>query len=404
MVKNATKNKKKRLFWDTAAGTPLDKKVLDVMNPWLSTAFGNPASIHQEGLVANQAVEAARRKISEILFCQPDEIIFTGSGTESDNLAILGLAKVTTKKHIITSAIEHKAVLEPCRHLQKEGQKITYLKVDKDGQVNLKELKDALTKDTFLVSVMMVNNEIGSVQPIREIAKIIRHWRKINGTHLPYFHTDACQAPRFLDINVAKLGVDLLSFNGSKIYGPKGIGALYVRRGVILSPIIWGGGQERGWRSGTLNVPGIIGLAQALEICQKQRSKENARLEKIQKKLIAELKKIPEVQINGPEAGSGVRNCTPLRIPNNINFSTKNFEGEQLVIELDAKGIAVSSGSACSHDSGESSNTLRAIGCSEEEADGAIRISLPREVSTTDIFQFVRALKSIINKYQKIQI
>jgi len=396
----------RRIFWDTAAG------------------FNNPASIHTEGLKAEKAVEEARAKIAEILFAHPDEIIFTGSGTESDNLAILGLAEAIGVRNatssepacpvgrpevvfrtpkpgrIITTAIEHKAVLEPCRHLQRKGYRVTYLKVDKEGQVDLKELKESLTKDTFLVSVMMANNEIGSIQPIREVAKIIRSHRKVNGTHLPYLHTDACQAGRFLDLNVAKLGVDLLSFNGSKIYGPQGIGALYVRRGVMVAPIIHGGGQERGLRSGTLNVSGIVGLAKALTICQKERVKESARLEKIQKKLITELKKIPGVTING-----GLEN----RLPNNINFSISgpadggvNLEGEQLVLELDAKGFAVSSGSACSHDGGDGSYAIRAIGGSEEQATGAVRISLPREAILSDVPYFLRSLKEIINRYKKV--
>lgn len=385
----------KRIYWDTAAG------------------IGNPSSIHTEGLLTEKAVEEARANIAEVLQAHPDEIIFTGSGTESDNLAILGLAEATTKKHIITTAIEHKAVLEPCRRLQKKGFKVTYLKVDKEGQVDLKELKESLTKDTFLVSVMMANNEIGSIEPIKEIAKIVRHWRKVNNIHpvaggasLPYIHTDACQAPRFLDINVAKLGVDLLSFNGSKIYGPKGIGALYVRRGVMIAPIMYGGGQEKGLRSGTLNVEGIIGLAEALTVCAKKREKESKSLEKIQKKLMTELKKISGVTINGPEnlieveLQSGiVRSRT---IPNIVNFSVAGFEGEQLVLELDAKGFAVSSGSACSHNSGEGSYAIRAIGGSEEQATGAVRISLPRGVSLSDVTYFIKSLKEIIVKYKKV--
>lgn len=392
----------KRIYWDTAAG------------------MSNPSSIHTEGLWAEKKVEEARAKIAEILFAHPDEIIFTGSGTESDNLAILGLAELTTKKHLITTAIEHKAVLEPCRHLQKKGYKVTYLSVDKNGRIDFKDLKESLTKDTFLVSVMMANNEIGTIQPIKEIAKIIRHFRKENNTHLPYFHTDACQAGRFLDLNVAKLGVDLLTFNGSKIYGPQGIGALYVRRGVILSPIIYGGGQERGLRSGTLNVAGIFGLAEALAICVKKREKESKSLEKVQKKLFTELKKIPGVTINGPDE-SDVRNATSrtrpsepwqsggqvvfrtsLRLPNNINFSVAGIDGEQLVIELDAKGFAVSSGSACSHDSGEGSYSIRAIGGSEEQASSAIRVSLSRDASLADATKFIKSLKEIITKYKKI--
>jgi len=373
----------KRIYWDTAAGTPVAKRVLKAMMPYLTVNFGNPSSIHKEGVLANKAVEKARAKIARILFTHPDEIIFTGSGTESDNLAILGVAGLTTKKHIITTATEHKAVLSPCQQLQRRGFKVTYLTVDQAGQINLKELKDALTKDTFLVSVMMANNETGALQPIKQIAKIIRHFKKANNLHStgggasqPYFHTDACQAPRFLNLNVEKLGVDLMSFNGSKIYGPKGIGVLHLRRGVIMTPTIMGGGQERGLRSGTLNVSGIVGLAEALAICEKDREKESARLIKLRDKLIVELKKIADLTINGGEEN---------RLPNNINFSVKNFEGEQLVIELDAKGFAVSSGSACS---------------SHDPVNNNVRISFGRESSATEFRQFIKSLKDIIEKYR----
>lgn len=384
----------RRIYWDTAAGTPLDKRVFEKMKPFMMADFGNPSSIHQEGLVAKKAVEEAREKIAQNIMAHADEIIFTSGGTESDNLAILGLVEMTTRKHLIATAIEHKAVLEPCRYLQKKkGYKLTLLPVDKNGQVNLKELKENLNKDTFLVSVMLANNEIGSIQPLKEVLKIVRHFRKENNTYLPYVHTDACQAPRFLDLNVEKLGVDLLSFNGSKIYGPKGVGALFVRRGVLISPVVVGGGQERGLRSGTLNVAGIVGLAESLAICQKERDKERVKLEKIQKKLINDLKKIHGVIVNGGEED---------RLPNNVNFSVVGLEGEQLVIELDAKGFAVSSGSACSHDGGEGSYSIKAIGGSESQASGAVRISLSRESSLVEVPRFIKALKEIIIKYQKV--
>lgn len=384
----------RRIYWDTAAGTPLDKRVFEKMKPFMMADFGNPSSIHQEGLVAEKAVEDAREKIAQNIMAHADEIIFTSGGTESDNLAILGLVEMTTRKHLIATAIEHKAVLEPCRYLQKKkGYKLTLLPVDKNGQVNLKELKENLNKDTFLVSVMLANNEIGSIQPLKEVLKIVRHFRKENNTYLPYVHTDACQAPRFLDLNVEKLGVDLLSFNGSKIYGPKGVGALFVRRGVLISPVVVGGGQERGLRSGTLNVAGIVGLAESLAICQKERDKERVKLEKIQKKLINDLKKIHGVIVNGGEED---------RLPNNVNFSVVGLEGEQLVIELDAKGFAVSSGSACSYDGGEGSYSIKAIGGSESQASGAVRISLSRESSLVEVPRFIKALKEIIIKYQKV--
>jgi cysteine desulfurase len=281
-----------------------------------------------------------------------------------------------------------------------------------------------------------------TIQPIKEIAKILRHFKKENGIDIhtgqasrPYLHVDACQAPRFLDLNVEKLGVDLMSFNGSKIYGPKGVGALYVRRGVLIAPIIMGGGQERGLRSGTLNVAGIVGLAGALEICAKEREKESVRLFKLQSRLMGELKKIKNLTINGSDitsesavlrdrfscnemgsrktgSSSDVRKTTWLRevafltslsrLPNNVNFSISGFEGEQLVIELDAKGFAVSSGSACSHDSGEGSYAIRAIGGDEARATGAVRISLGREAEMGDIKKFTKELKSIVDKYKDL--
>jgi len=422
------KNRSNRVYWDTAAGTPVDKRVLQAMLPYLGCSslgdeqigrWGNPASIHKEGVEASRAVEEARAKIAEILFAHPDEIIFTGSGTESDNLAILGTAEINQGRALITTTIEHKAVLEPCHYLQRKGFKVTYLKTDQNGQIDLKELRETLTRDTFLVSVMLANNENGAIQPIKEVAKILRHFKKENkiDTHTgqaskPYLHIDACQAPRFLDLNVEKLGVDLMSFNGSKIYGPKGVGCLFVRRGVILQPQIMGGGQERGLRSGTLNVPGIVGLARALGICQKEREQEVKKLTKLQIKLIAELKKIKDLTINGPilQTGSAVRRTTsgfPLRqgfegqalevalltaspltlsrLPNNINFSIAGFEGEQLVIELDAKGFAVSSGSACS---------------SNDPINNNVRVSFGREVKISEVNDFIRKLKQIVEKYK----
>ncbi|MFA5001211.1 MAG: cysteine desulfurase family protein [Candidatus Paceibacterota bacterium] len=397
----------KRIYWDTAAGTPVDERVLKAMKPFLTEKFGNTNSLHQEGVMANRAVEEARGKIARILSAHADEIIFTGSGTESDNLAILGTAEASVANHIITTSIEHKAVLEPCRHLQKKGFKVTYLRVDENGQIDLKEFREALRPDTFLVSIMLANNEMGAIQPIKEVAKILRHFKKENGldkitgqANRPYLHIDACQAPRFLDLNVEKLGVDLMSFNSSKIYGPKGVGVLYVRRGVMMAPIMLGGGQERGLRSGTLNVPGIIGLARALEICEQEREKEVKKLTKLQIKLIDELGKISGLTINGPMVrDSNGRSRfsrsqmrlrqfeTMSRLPNNINFSIEGFEGEQLVIELDAKGFAVSSGSACS---------------SHDPANNKVRVSFGREVMASEINRFIKALKEIIHKYQKM--
>jgi len=372
--------KQKRVYWDTAASTPLDKGVFRSMLPYLDKEWGNPASVHLEGVLANKAVGRARAEIARILSAHPDEIIFTSNGTESDNLAILGLAEAHAHGSIITSEIEHKAVLEPCRYLQKKGYQVTYLPTDNEGKIDLKKFKEALTPKTFLVSIMLANNEHGAIQPIKDVAKIIRHWRKEQDSKLPYLHTDACQAGRFLDLNVEKLGVDLLTFNGSKIYGPKGAGVLYVKRGIILSPQMMGGEQESGRRSGTLNVPAIVGLAEALKVCEKKREQESVRLIKIRDYLILELKKIAGLTINGGEKD---------RLVNNINFSLADFEGEQLVIELDAKGFAVSSGSACS---------------SADSVNNNVRVSLDREATIGQAKLFVKVLKEIVEKYRNVMI
>lgn len=389
----------KRYYWDTAAGTPLDKRVFEAMLPYLSVNEGNPASLHQEGVIAEKAVNSARLQVAEILSAHPDEIVFTGSGTESVNLAILGLATTRNSgRQVITTAIEHKAVLEPCRHLQKKGLKVVYLPVDQVGQIDLKNLAESLTPQTFLVSVMMVNNEIGSLAPIKEIAKIIRYYRRKNNSLLPYFHTDACQAPRFYDLKVEKLGIDLLSFNGSKIYGPKGIGALYVRRGVPLSPIIYGGGQELSRRSGTLNVAGIVGLTEALTLCCRLREKESRKLAEIRNKLLVELKKISDLTINGCQTKDTINQ---ERSPNNLNFSLTGFDSEQLVLELDAKGFAVSGGSACSHAFGENSSyVIKAISGDDRRATSALRISLGRDAKMVEVDKFILALRAIISKYK----
>ncbi len=427
------KRKIAHYYWDTAASTPVDLRVFAEMSPYLGGAppaealakAGNPSSIHQEGVLAQKAMEEARAKIAKVLFAHPDEIIFTSGGTEGNNLAIFGLSQGQTlnpKKglalklltpHIITSAIEHKAVLGPCRELENGGFSVTYLPVDAKGLVDLSELKMALTPETFLVSIIYASNEIGAVQPIKEITKIIRHFRKEHGLPFPYFHIDACQTPRFLNLNVEQLGVDLMTLNGSKIYGPKGIGCLFVRRGTKINPIIFGGGQEKGLRSGTQNVPGIVGLAKALEICAEEKNNESARLTKIQDKLISELKKISAVNINSFGSASSAKNASVnsrqsrvssvshSHLANMVNFSIDGLEGEQMVLELDAKGFAVSSGSACALGGDEGSYVIRALGFGKERAVGAVRVSLPRDAKMGDVSEFVKALKSILKKYGK---
>jgi cysteine desulfurase len=372
------------------------------MEPYWEKNFGNASTIYKEGVDARNALNQARKTIASIIGAHPDEIIFTNGGTESDNLAIFGVAKsiqgptlnsrsvLGKRGHIITSKIEHHAVLKPCEVLEKEGFKITYLDVNKDGIVDLKKLKKSLRKETILISIMYANNEIGTIQPIREIAKIIRDFKKKNKTQTPFFHTDAIQAAGYLDLNVQKLGVDLMSLNASKIYGPKGIGCSYIRRGVKLSPILFGGGQERGLRPGTENVPAIAGLARALEISQNMREKEAKRLAVLRDYLIKGiLKKIKGASLNGHNV---------LRLPNNVNVSIPGIEGESLILYLDARGISCSTGSACTSQDLEPSHVITALGKSKETAHSSVRFSLGRKTSKSDMDYLLKILPDIIKK------
>ncbi len=390
----------KRIYLDHAATTYLDPQVKKAMEPFWEKDFGNASTIYKEGVDARNAMNASRKTIASIIGAHPDEIIFTNGGTESDNLAIFGVARQYKSKHIITSKIEHHAVLNSCQALEKEaclparqGFKITYLKVDKDGIVDLKQLKKSLNKNTILVSVMYANNEIGVVQPIREIVKIIRDFKKRHGVG-PLFHTDAIQAAGYLDLNVERLGADLMSLNASKIYGPKGIGCLYIKRGVKLAPIIFGGGQERGLRPGTENIPGIVGLAKALEISQKMKEKETKRLSILRNYLIkGVLKKIPKSSLNG---------CLAPRLPNNANMVIPNIEGESLVLYLDAQGVSCSTGSACTSQDLEPSHVITALGKSKEDAHCSVRFTLGRKTTKSEIDYLLKILPAIFKKLKGI--
>lgn len=385
----------KNIYLDHAATTYLDPRVKRAMDPFWDKEFGNPSSFHSVGKRAKEAVDGARGKIAKILGCRESEIIFTMGGTESDNLAIFGVAKALEKfgKHIVTSKIEHPAIWHSCEKLEKDGWRVSYIKVDRQGIVDLKELEAAMTKETVLVSVMYANNEIGTIEPIQEIAKIIRKKREEFGTKTPYFHTDACQAAGVLEMNVAKLGVDLLTFNGSKIYGPKGIGALYVKTGTPLSPILYGGGQERGLRSGTENVPAIIGLGEALTLAHEGKEKENARLIKLRDYLIKNLLKIPKTILNGhPES----------RLPNNVNISFMDIEGEAMVLYLDSYGIYASTGSACQSATLEPSHVIRAIGLPYEAAHGSLRLTLGHRTTKADLDYLLKVLPEIVKKLRAI--
>ncbi|MEM2954457.1 MAG: cysteine desulfurase family protein [Candidatus Nanoarchaeia archaeon] len=374
----------KIIYLDYAATTPVRKEVLIAMLPYFDKIYGNPSSIHQKGIEAKKAIENAREKISKLLNCAPNEIVFTNGGTESINLALKGFALANKNKgnHIITQETEHSAVLNTCKWLEKNGFKVTYIKPDKFGLINPKQIKNAITKKTILVSIMYANNEIGTIQPIGEIGKICKEFKIC-------FHSDACQAAGFLDLDVKKLNIDMLTLNGSKIYGPKGIGLLYVKNGIKLEPLIHGGEQEFGLRAGTENVPGIIGLATALELAQKEKEKENKRLLKLRNKLINEILKIPHTKLNGHPT---------KRLPNNISVSFYGIEGEALLLMLDREGFCVSTGSACSSKKLEESHVLKAIGLKKEWAHGTIRITLGKYTTNKNISRFLKILSKCVEK------
>ncbi len=399
---------KRRIYLDTAAATPLDLRVEREMEAYNRHNFANPASLHREGVTAARALAIARARVATCLGAHPDEIIFTSGGTEANNLALsLGhpVSKLpestwTLDVQVITTAIEHVSVLEPAKKL-----KAIFLPVDQVGLVDLKKLKASLTPDTKLVSIIYAHNEIGVIQPIKEIAKIIRHYRKNLGFRnsdfefdekTPFFHLDACQAPRFLDINVKRLGVDLMTVNASKIYGPRGTGALYVRRGVKLQPQLIGGGQEADRRAGTENVAGAVGLAVALEICERERKQEVKKLSKLRDQLITGLLKIEGVTLNGPGLNSQTE-----RLANNVNVSVAGLglEGEQLVIELDARGISCSTGAACSIPDHDDSHVIMALGKTEAEAKSAVRFTLGRETNLADIKYVLKSVSEVLKKY-----
>jgi len=383
-----------KIYLDYAATTPIDPKALKAMTPYLKKDFGNASSIHNFGQKALSAIDEARVSVADFLGCQPQEVYFTASATEANNLALQGvikaLAKENKRPHIITSCIEHHAVSETVKHLQKQGAETTFVSVDKEGIISLSELKKAIKENTVLVSVIYANNEIGTIQPIAEIAKILKNrGRKI------YFHTDAVQAVNYLDCNVEKLGVDLLTLSSHKIYGPKGVGALYVKKGTPIEPLIFGGGHERGLRSGTENVPGIVGLGSAIKEIQNPKTKiHNIKIKQLRNKIIKQVPKlIPRVKLNG----SAVQ-----RLPNNANFSFEGVEGEALVVALDQKGIAVSTGSACSSRTLEASHVLLALGLPEEEAHGSLRISLGKYTTGKEIDKFLKVLPPVVARLREI--
>lgn len=382
----------KRIYLDNASTTPIDAKVLSAMLPYLKDMVGNPSSLHYEGRLAKSAIEKSRAEIAEIIGAKPSEIIFTSGGTESDNLAILGIARANQNKgkHIIVSCIEHKAILNSCKKLASEGFEITYIDVDSNGLVSLEQLQSSIKPTTILVSVMYANNEIGTIQPINQIAKII----KDSMVSTPVFHSDACQAAGSLLIDINKLGVDALTISSSKIYGPKGIGCLYISDKCRIEPITFGGDQERYIRPGTENVAAIVGFAKALSIAEDKRQSESLRLQKLRDYFLSKiLKNITDVSVNGDMDN---------RLPNNINVSIKGVEGESLVLLLDNEGVACSTGSACSSTDLNPSHVLMQISTPLELAHCSVRFTLGRYTSEKDLDNTITILAECVKKIRSL--
>jgi len=380
---------KKRIYLDYAATTPVDPRVIKAMSPYLTEKFGNPASLHSFGNEANEALEKSRRIVAKAVKAEPDEIIFTGSATESNNTAIKGIAFANKVKgrHILISPIEHDCILNSAEWLKRQGFDVEKLSVDKYGLVDPKEVERKIRKDTILVSVMHANNEVGTIEPITEIGKICR---KKN----VYFHTDAAQSFGKIPIDVKKMNVDLLTGSSHKMYGPKGIAFLFIRKGIKIEPLLHGGGQEFGKRSSTVNVALAVGFAKAVEICLSEMSKESKRLIKLRDKIIKSiLKEVPDSYLNGhPQK----------RLPNNVNMRFSFVEGESILFQLDSLGIAVSTGSACSSPKLEPSHVLMAMGLKHGEAHGSLRVSMGRWTTEKDIEYLIKVLPGIIKKLRII--
>lgn len=390
-----------KTYLDYAATTPIDPAVLKKMMPYLEDKYGNPSSIHKFGQETSNAIAVAREKIAKFLNCKATEIIFTGSASESDNLAIRGLIKAIKRKkqageraHILTTKVEHKAVLETCKDMEREGVRVTYLPVGPDGLINLDDLKAEILPETDLVSIMYANNEMGAIQPIRRIGQVIADINK-NKEHHTYFHVDAVQAANWLNCKVDELKVDLLTLSAHKIYGPKGIGILYAREGTPILPIITGGSHEWGLRAGTENVAEIVGMGEAVAKIKNTKA-EFRNMESLKDKLIeGVLKNVQGSKVNAPRRAED-------RLPNIVNFSFLGVEGESLVIALDEAGIAVSTGSACTSTALAPSHVLIAMGLPELDAHSSLRVSLGKYTTAKEIDTFIKILPKIVEKLRKI--
>jgi len=408
---------KKRIYLDYAASTPIDKKVLEAMMPYLTEEYGNASSTHTFGQKARAAVERARVQVADFLDCSPDEVIFTSGATEANNLAIQGIArkfeirstkfetnskfkiqnsKLGDKPHIVTTAIEHESVLEPCKTLERRGiAEVTYVAPQKDGVVLAKDVQTAIKESTVLVSAMYANSEIGTIQPVAEIGQMVQEIRRNNTGLYPVFHIDAVQAANFLDCRPEYVRADLLTLSGHKIYGPKGVGVLYIKLKTPIGPLLEGGGQELGMRSGTENVAAIVGVGQAIEEIKNQSSIINS-IQEMRDEFIKEvLQKI---------SGSQVTGSLEKRLPNNVHVRFAGVQARDLVMLLDQKGVAASVGSACSEKTQEPSHVLRAMGLSEMEAGSAVRFTLGKETTRQDIQKAAQALFESVAQLQKSKI
>jgi len=375
------------IYLDNAASTQIHEDVLNSMLPYLKEQYGNPSSMHRYGRLAHKAVEKARKQIASIINAEPSEIILTSGGTESNNTALRGITMKNTSGQIITSSIEHDAILEPCKKLAQNGFDVDYLPVTQFGMVECSDLKNYISKKTILVSIMFGNNEVGTIQPISEIAKICKEYE------VP-FHTDAIQAVGKTPIDVKKLNIDLLSISSHKLYGPKGIGALYIKNGIDVDPVILGGGQERGLRSGTENVASIVGFGKACEIAKNNLNENILQMKKLRDTLVEKiLNEIPEVILNGHPRS---------RLPNNAHFTFFGVNGEDLIIKLDEYGIAASTGSACSVNTQKASHVLQAMGFSHEQITGSLRLTIGIFNDQKEIEQTVNVLKKVVTELRSV--
>lgn len=379
----------KNVYMDYAATTYVKPEVLEEMMPFFTEKYGNPSSFYGISRETKMAIDKARNRVAKALNCDLNEVYFTGGGSESDNWAIKGIASAHRKKgnHIITTKIEHHAVLHTCEYLEKQGFEVTYLNVNEEGFIDLEELKNAMTDKTILVSIMFANNEIGTIQPIKEIGEICRE-RKV------FFHTDAVQAVGNIAIDVKEMNIDLLSLAGHKIYGPKGIGALYIRKGVKIDNLVHGGGQERSRRAGTENTASIVGLGKAIELANENLEEHNKKLTVLRDKLIEGLLKVPHTRLNGPRGDK--------RLPGNVNITFEFIEGESILLSLDFEGVCASSGSACTSGSLDPSHVLLAIGLPHELAHGSLRLTLGDASTEEDVNYVLEVVPPIIERLRNM--